>query len=161
MREVDRLMVEELQIELLQMVGNAGRALAEQARRQLGGDVRNARVGVLAGRGGDGGGGLTAARRLSIWGADVSVILGAPHSEFHGEPLRAPPCSAAAQLTRRHQGWRRLRTRRSTNHSPCAKCCGGTFAVTSTAIVVAAITLVVAIARDRGRAPAVSSSGSA
>lgn len=64
MREVDRLMVEELQIELLQMVGNAGRALAEQARRQLGGDVRNARVGVLAGRGGDGGGGLTAARRF-------------------------------------------------------------------------------------------------
>lgn len=36
MREVDRLMIDEMQIELLQMMENAGRALAEQARRYLG-----------------------------------------------------------------------------------------------------------------------------
>lgn len=42
---------------------------------------------VLAGRGGNGGGGLTAARRLAIWGADVSVVLGAGRSAFEGVPL--------------------------------------------------------------------------
>ena len=81
MREVDRIMVEELHIELVQMMENAGRSLAEQARRMLGGDARGARVGVLAGRGGNGGGGLTAGRRRSIWGADVSVILGGPRQQ--------------------------------------------------------------------------------
>ena len=87
MREVDRLMIEELQIGLLQMMENAGRALAEQGRRQLRGDVQGSHVVVLAGRGGNGGGGLAAARRLSIWGADVSVILGAARREFQGVPL--------------------------------------------------------------------------
>lgn len=87
MREVDRLMIDEMQIELLQMMENAGRALAEQARRYLGGNARNRRVTVLAGRGGNGGGGLTAARRLAIWGADVSVVLGAGRSGFEGVPL--------------------------------------------------------------------------
>ena len=65
MREVDRLMMEQLQIGLLQMMENAGRAFAEQARRLLGGDVRSRQVVVLAGLGGNGGGGLTAARRLA------------------------------------------------------------------------------------------------
>jgi NAD(P)H-hydrate epimerase len=66
---------------------NAGRALAGQARRLLGGNARHKRVVVLAGRGGNGGGGLTAARRLGIWGADVSVLLGARRSTFEGVPL--------------------------------------------------------------------------
>src|SRR5260370_40733492 len=57
MREVDRLMIDELHIYLLQMMENAGRALAEQARRLVGGDVRGAQVVVLAGAGGKGGGG--------------------------------------------------------------------------------------------------------
>jgi NAD(P)H-hydrate epimerase len=87
MREVDRLMIEELHIELLQMMENAGRALAEQARRLIGGDVSDAQVVVLAGPGGNGGGGLAAGRRLTIWGADVTVILGAPRNEFQGVPL--------------------------------------------------------------------------
>ena len=88
MREVDRLMVEEQHISLLQMMENAGRALAALARRQLGGDVRNAQVIVLAGLGGNGGGGLAAARRLSIWGADVVVILGAARAELQGVLLQ-------------------------------------------------------------------------
>jgi NAD(P)H-hydrate epimerase len=95
MREVDRLMIEELHIELLQMMENAGRALAEQARRLVGGDVYGAQVVVLAGRGGNGGGGLTAGRRLAIWGADVSVILGAARHEFQG-------VRCTAQHPRRH-----------------------------------------------------------
>lgn len=42
MREVDRLMVEEFGIVLLQMMENAGRALAQQARRMLNGDTGEA-----------------------------------------------------------------------------------------------------------------------
>jgi NAD(P)H-hydrate repair Nnr-like enzyme with NAD(P)H-hydrate epimerase domain len=95
MREVDRLMIEELHIELLQMMENAGRALAEQARQLVGGDVHGAQVIVLAGRGGNGGGGLTAGRRLAIWGADVSVILGAARHEFQGVPLHRSASSTA------------------------------------------------------------------
>ena len=87
MREVDRLMIDELHIDLLQMMENGGRALAEQARRLVGGDVRGAQVVVLAGPGGNGGGGLTAGRRLLIWGADVTVILGAARRVFQGVPL--------------------------------------------------------------------------
>ena len=40
MREVDRLMVEEMGIELIQMMENAGRCLAQHVRLELGGDVR-------------------------------------------------------------------------------------------------------------------------
>ena len=37
--EVDRLMIEEYGIQLIQMMENAGRHLAEQARRMLGGSL--------------------------------------------------------------------------------------------------------------------------
>jgi NAD(P)H-hydrate epimerase len=86
MREVDRLMMEEIGISLPQMMENAGRTLATQARQLLGGDARGGHVVVLAGRGGNGGGGLAAARRLSIWGAGVSVILGQEAEEMQGVP---------------------------------------------------------------------------
>lgn len=63
MREVDRLMVEELGIELIQMMENAGRSLAEVARKRfLAGDAAGARVEVLVGPGGNGGGALVCAR---------------------------------------------------------------------------------------------------
>ena len=76
MREVDRLMVDEYGIVLLQMMENAGRGLARLARdRFLGGDARGRRVTVLAGGGGNGGGGLVSARRLAGWGATVQVVL--------------------------------------------------------------------------------------
>jgi len=77
MREVDRMMVEDFGISLLQMMENAGRALAELTRLHLSG-VRRRRVVVLAGRGGNGGGGMAAARRLAIWGAEVTVVLAHP-----------------------------------------------------------------------------------
>jgi NAD(P)H-hydrate epimerase len=86
MREVDRLMMEDLEINLLQMMENAGRALALQGRLLVGGDARGKRVVVLAGPGGNGGGGLTAARRLATWGAEVSVFLGSERAAFQGVP---------------------------------------------------------------------------
>jgi NAD(P)H-hydrate epimerase len=82
MREVDRLMVEEVGISLLQMMENAGRGLAIQARAMLHGDVLGRRVIVLAGPGGNGGGGLAAARRLSVWGAEVEIVIANPSRPF-------------------------------------------------------------------------------
>jgi NAD(P)H-hydrate epimerase len=77
MVEVDRAMIEDYRIELIQMMENAGRNLAHLARtRFLDGDPRGRPVVVLAGAGGNGGGALVAARRLSNWGADVTVVLG-------------------------------------------------------------------------------------
>ncbi|HEU0296583.1 MAG TPA: NAD(P)H-hydrate epimerase [Anaerolineales bacterium] len=75
MTEVDRLMIEEWGITLIQMMESAGRDLAELARRQLGGTVHGKKVAVLCGIGNNGGGGMTAARHLHNWGASVDVIL--------------------------------------------------------------------------------------
>lgn len=86
MRVVDRLMTEEVGISLLQMMENAGRCLATQARGMLGGDARRRRVVVLAGRGGNGGGGLAAGRRLFGWGAAVTVVLAQSREEMRGVP---------------------------------------------------------------------------
>jgi len=86
MREVDRLMTEEVGISLVQMMENAGRGLATHARGMLGGDARGRQVVVLAGRGGNGGGGLAAARRLVGWGAAVTVLLAQPHDDMRGAP---------------------------------------------------------------------------
>jgi NAD(P)H-hydrate epimerase len=85
MREVDRIMVEDLGISLLQMMENAGRALAELTRIHLSG-VRRRRIVVLAGRGGNGGGGMAAARRLAIWGAEVRVVLASPDAALAEAP---------------------------------------------------------------------------
>lgn len=78
MREVDRRMVVDVGISLEQMIENAGRALADLSRRLLGGDVRDRRVTVLAGTGGNAGGGLAAARHLHDAGAEVGVWLSGP-----------------------------------------------------------------------------------
>ena len=78
MREVDRAMICDYDILLIQMMENAGRGLAHLARsRFLCGDARARVVVVLSGTGGNGGGGLVCARRLSNWGAQVRVWLSA------------------------------------------------------------------------------------
>lgn len=77
MVEVDQAMVGTYHISLAQMMENAGRHLAHLAReRFLGGDAAGKRVLVLTGSGGNGGGALVAARRLAIWGAEISIVLG-------------------------------------------------------------------------------------
>lgn len=86
MREVDRMMVEDLGIQLLQMMENAGRALAHRARDMLGGEAVGRRVTVLAGSGGNGGGGLVAGRRLALWGAEVTVVLGTNDQRIDAVP---------------------------------------------------------------------------
>jgi NAD(P)H-hydrate epimerase len=74
MIEVDRLMIEEYGIELIQMMENAGRNLAELTGRMLSASFSGCSVCVLCGRGNNGGGGMVAARHLRNRGADVHVI---------------------------------------------------------------------------------------
>lgn len=89
MREVDRIMEETYHIGLELMMENAGRNLAHLARRRfLDGDPRERRVLVLAGRGGNGGGGLVCARRLHNWGADVTVLLSSAPEGFADMPAQ-------------------------------------------------------------------------
>ena len=84
---VDRAMVEDYGILLLQMMEHAGRHLAHLARTWLlDGDPRGKRVVVLAGTGGNGGGALVAARRLHMWGAYVAVALTKEMSAFSEVP---------------------------------------------------------------------------
>lgn len=83
MIEVDRAMMEEYRINLIQMMENAGRNLAHLAReRFLHGDPRGQQVVVLAGTGGNGGGALVCARRLHNYGADVRVFITKPDADF-------------------------------------------------------------------------------
>jgi NAD(P)H-hydrate epimerase len=85
MAEVDRVMVEELGLDVLQVMELAGRAVAAFARsRFLAGDPRGRRVLVLAGPGGNGGDGLVAARLLHGWGAAVEVVLSHPPAAVRG-----------------------------------------------------------------------------
>ncbi len=83
MVEVDRAMIENFHIELIQMMENAGRNLAHLAReRFFDGDPQGKTVVVMAGTGGNGGGALVCARRLHTWGARVEVIVTRPDEYF-------------------------------------------------------------------------------
>ena len=81
MIEVDRAMVEDYHIELMQMMENAGRNLAHLARdRFLDGDPDGKSVVVLAGTGGNGGGALVAARPHPGAGTRGTFSLTRAHS---------------------------------------------------------------------------------
>lgn len=78
MREVDRVAVEETGPNLYQMMENAGRNLAELSLEHLGDRWRSARVVVLAGSGGNGGGAICAARHLANRNMHVRLCLSSP-----------------------------------------------------------------------------------
>lgn len=87
MIEVDRAMMEDFKIELIQMMENAGRNLAHLARvRFLDGNPSGKRIVVLAGTGGNGGGALVCARRLHNWGAKVRVFVTKSDEDFTSIP---------------------------------------------------------------------------
>jgi NAD(P)H-hydrate epimerase len=75
MRELDRIAVEETGPSLLQMMENAGRNLAFVAMELMGPRWAKSRIVVLAGSGGNGGGGICSARHLADHGVAVSVCL--------------------------------------------------------------------------------------
>ena len=82
MREVDRVAVEEVGVSIPMMMEHAGRSLADPLRGYDG------RVVVLAGSGGNGGGGLCAARHLLNAGVDVRVVLGPDPDGLTGATAR-------------------------------------------------------------------------
>lgn len=83
MKLVDELMENKYGINLFQMMENAGRALAILSKSYFkNGIVKGKKIAVLAGSGGNGGGALTAARRLTNWGANVSVFIPKSPSSF-------------------------------------------------------------------------------
>ena len=87
MIEVDRAMMEDYRIDLIQMMENAGRNLAHLARnRFFDRDPRDKIVVVLAGAGGNGGGALVCARRLSNFGAAVLVYTTKPIENIKSVP---------------------------------------------------------------------------
>ncbi|MGB6031633.1 MAG: NAD(P)H-hydrate epimerase [Bacteroidota bacterium] len=75
MREIDRIAMEETGPNLFQMMENAGRNLAETAMAMLGREWSGMQTVVLAGTGGNGGGGICAARHLANRGVDVRLAL--------------------------------------------------------------------------------------
>lgn len=77
MKEIDRIAIEETGPNLYQMMENAGRNLAELTIKVLGADSEP-NILVLAGKGGNGGGGICAARHLANRGYIVKVSLSEP-----------------------------------------------------------------------------------
>jgi len=82
MIEVDRVMIDELGIGLMQMMENAGRNLAQLAIERY----RPTSVSVCVGSGGNGGGGMVAARHLANRGVDVTVVPARSGDELSGVP---------------------------------------------------------------------------
>jgi NAD(P)H-hydrate epimerase len=79
MREVDRIAMQETGPNLFQMMENAGRNLAEMALEYLGENWQEATIVVLAGTGGNGGGGITAARHLANRSVRVELCMAMPN----------------------------------------------------------------------------------
>ncbi|MBI4219225.1 MAG: NAD(P)H-hydrate epimerase [Chloroflexi bacterium] len=85
MRTVDRLMVDSYGVSSLQMMESASRHLARlTCTLFFGDDPRGKRISVLAGAGGSGGAGLSAARRLLGWGGEVDIWLSSLREQYTG-----------------------------------------------------------------------------
>jgi len=76
MKAADNEAIEVFGIDVLSLMENAGLAVAILARRLLEGDLAGKKIGVLVGKGNNGGDGLVAARHLHNWGAAIVVVLG-------------------------------------------------------------------------------------
>jgi NAD(P)H-hydrate epimerase len=96
MVEVDRLMIDSYGISLLQMMENAGRNLALLAKQMLNDEMIHKKICVVVGSGNNGGGGLVAARHLSNWGAEVTVLVATPTASL--KPVAAQQLETVRQL---------------------------------------------------------------
>ena len=92
MRELDRLATERFGVAVLDLMENAGRAVADETVHALeakGRRVAGALIVVCCGRGANGGDGLVAARILKKDGAKVSVYICPPRKEGdYPDPVR-------------------------------------------------------------------------
>jgi ADP-dependent NAD(P)H-hydrate dehydratase / NAD(P)H-hydrate epimerase len=89
MREIDRATSEQFGIRSLTLMENAGTAVADFAEAHW---PTTKRIGVICGKGNNGGDGFVAARKLKEAGCEVHVLLLAEPSEVRGD---------AAQMLRR------------------------------------------------------------
>ena len=89
MRRIDEVAAQEFGIDLLQMMENAGRNLAQQAMDMLGSEPSKAPILIAAGAGGNGGGGLCCARHLHNRGCSVVILLDRDPDLFQGAPRDA------------------------------------------------------------------------
>lgn len=80
MSEVDRVAVEEIGLDLRRMMEHAGRGLAEVVLDRR----RDAHVTILAGNGGNGGGGLACGRHLANRSVPTHIILDRDPTEIDG-----------------------------------------------------------------------------
>jgi len=106
MKAVDRVAVEEVGLQLLQMMENAGRILAWHVR-----DIRaeGAPVLVVVGNGGNGGGGMACARHLTNRGIPVHVLVDRSPGDLSGvaatqyrilDQMEVPITTSTERLTR-------------------------------------------------------------
>jgi NAD(P)H-hydrate epimerase len=82
MRESNQIAVEEHRFGILQMMENAGRTLAKLAMQQL--NNHRCRINILAGSGGNGGGGLCCTRHLLNHGYQLNLFLTKPSDQLYG-----------------------------------------------------------------------------
>lgn len=108
MGDIDRVAVETVGLQLLQMMENAGRILAWHTR-DVREEEREVVVVVVAGNGGNGGGGMVCARHLANRSIPVHVVLDRPADELRGvaahqhgilEAMGLPISSAPDRLSR-------------------------------------------------------------
>jgi len=86
MRQVDRETIETVGIAGIVLMEHAGRALADSARQMVEG---KGSVGVVCGKGNNGGDGFVAARFLYVWGVPVCVYLAAEPESLTGDARTA------------------------------------------------------------------------
>lgn len=89
MREIDRRAIEGVGPNLYQMMENAGRSLAGVVMNRIPGGATVGPVLILAGSGGNGGGGMCAGRHLANHGVQTRVALAAvpPEDSVPGQQL--------------------------------------------------------------------------
>jgi len=82
MREIDRLSTERFSVPSLTLMENAGTAVADFVREEY---PAAHRIGVICGKGNNGGDGFVAARKLREAGREVHVLLLADPTELRGD----------------------------------------------------------------------------
>jgi NAD(P)H-hydrate epimerase len=85
MREVDRIAMDDFGLGVLQMMENAGRNLALNVMDMLG--SHTGELTILAGSGGNGGGGICCARHLHNRGLKVHLIINRDPNDLQGSTL--------------------------------------------------------------------------
>ena len=99
MREIDRATSERFRVPSLTLMENAGAAVAKHVHERY---PQAKRVGILCGKGNNGGDGFVVARKLQEAGKEVLVVLLADSAELRGdaaEMFERMPVKAARATT--------------------------------------------------------------